>query len=682
MKHKEAIQRIHELTERLNHYNYLYYIKAAPAIPDSAFDTLLKELETLEEQHHYRLPESPTQRVGGDLTKTFVTRKHDTPMLSLANTYSEEEIKEFIQRTAKNIGEEPEYICEMKYDGVAISLTYEKGILVHALTRGDGNQGDDVTTNVKTIKRIPLQLHGDYPARFEIRGEVIMPHDSFQRLNEERIEKGQQPFANPRNAASGSLKLQNSTEVAKRGLDCFLYFLHGKALPFNNHYDNLRKAASWGFKVPNMITKCHSIAEIMECIETWKEARHTLDYDIDGVVIKVNDYALQKVLGYTAKTPRWAIAYKYQAEQASTLLQSVSYQVGRTGAITPVANLEPVFLAGTTVKRASLHNADFIKSFDLHLNDVVFVEKGGEIIPKIVGVDTTVRANDAIPVCFPSKCPECHTLLKRKEGEANHYCPNETDCPPQRKGKLEHFISRKAMNIESLGGEKIEMLYNNGLINDAADLYDLRYEDLFGLEKIIEEEGKETRRLSLKEKSANAILQSLEKSKQVAFPRVLFALGIRHVGETVAQRLAAHYKSMEALIQANIMELILIDEIGEKIAESLSNWFSKEKNRQLISRLKAAGLQMEIQQEKPAPLENYLQGKTFVISGIFNHFSRQEIKEAVVRYGGRLTSSISSKTNYLLAGEKMGPGKREKAQQLGIPIIAEVEFIEMIRQGE
>lgn len=681
MEKEQAKQRIEELTKELNRHNYLYYVKAQPEISDYDFDMLLKELEKLEEVTGFRTGDSPTHRVGGDLTKNFIQREHGTPMLSLGNTYSEGELRDFSNRTEKALGFTPEFVCELKYDGVAISLTYENGVLKHALTRGDGVRGDDVTTNVRTIRRVPLRLQGDYPEVFEIRGEIVMPHSSFDRLNSERVELGQQPFANPRNAAAGSLKMQDSSEVAKRSLDCYLYFVLGDNLPYDNHYDNLRAAGQWGFQVPDTLSRCRSIEEIMEYIALWDEGRETLPYDIDGVVVKVNRYDQQEELGYTAKTPRWAIAYKFRAERVATTLNEVTYQVGRTGAVTPVANLVPVQLAGTTVKRASLHNADFITSFDLHLNDHVFVEKGGEIIPKIVGVDTDKRSKDAQKVLFPETCPECGTPLKRKDGEAIFYCPNDTACPPQIKGKLEHFISRKAMNVESLGEGKIEMLFDKGLVNNVADLYDLTFEKLNGLEKVIGEND-EKRKVSLREKSATSIIDSLEASKKVPFPRVLFALGIRYVGETVAKKLAAHYKTMEALSQATIMELILVDEIGEKIAESITIWFSKDANRKLVSRLKEKGLQMEVLNAEPSQEENYLMGKAFVVSGVFHYFSRDEIKEAVIKFGGRNVSSISSKTDYVIAGDKMGPSKQEKAGRLGIPIISESEFLEMIRMPQ
>lgn len=682
MNREKAIEKIKALTSNLNRHNYLYYVKAMPEIPDQEFDMLLKELEKLEKEYDFRLPDSPTFRVGGDLTKDFETRKHGTPMLSLGNTYSEGELIDFLKRVEKNISTTPEFVCELKYDGVAISLTYENGILDHALTRGDGIQGDDVTMNVKTIKSIPLRLQGNFPESFEIRGEIIMPHSSFNRLNEERTTQGLQLFANPRNAAAGSLKMQDSAEVAKRGLDCFLYFVQGENLPGDNHYDNLRAAATWGFNVPNTISRCKTIEEIMEFINLWDQGRHELEYDIDGVVIKVNDYQQQKLLGFTAKTPRWAIAYKFKAEQVSTILDSVSFQVGRTGSITPVANLKPVLLAGTTVKRASLHNMDFIESFNLHLSDRVFVEKGGEIIPKIVGVDTATRKDNAERVTFPELCPECKTPLTRKEGEANHYCPNEEGCPPQIKGKLEHFISRKAMNIESLGEGKIEMLFDSGLVRNAADLYDLTFDKLNGLEKTIIHDGKEPRKVSLREKSANAILESLEKSRKVPFARVLYALGIRYVGETVARKLAVHYKTMDALKMATIMELILVDEIGERIAESVTDWFSNAEHLEIIERLKNHGIQMELLSEESSEEENILEGKTFVVSGVFTHFSRDEIKEAIIKFGGKSAGSISGNTDFVVAGEKMGPSKFEKANKLGIPIISEGEFLEMIRKTE
>lgn len=680
MERNEARLRIQELTQTLNKHNYLYYIKADPEISDYAYDFMLKELEQLELNFpEFRLPDSPTLRIGGDITKNFEQKDHASPMLSLSNTYSEEELMEFHQRTVKLLGSTPEYICELKYDGVAISLTYENGLLLHALTRGDGLRGDNVTTNVRTIRTIPLRLHGDYPKRFEIRGEIIMPHKSFQHLNETRMNEELAPFANPRNAAAGTLKTQDSAEVARRELDCLLYFILGEELPYSNHYDNLKASVRWGFNIPKTMTRCHTLKEVMEYIKIWEKGRYELPYAIDGVVIKVNNYSLQQQLGFTAKTPRWAIAYKFKAERAATILREITYQVGRTGAITPVANLDPVPLAGTVVKRASLHNADFIAAFDLHKNDRVFVEKGGEIIPKIVGVDRAARLPEALPFRFPEQCPECHTHLIRKPGEAAHYCPNDLHCPPQIKGKLEHFISRKAMNIDSLGEGKIGILYDNGLVHNLADFYDLTYENLFGLEKVIQDNDGETRKISFREKTANNILQSLKESKKVPFPRVLFALGIRYVGETVAKKLAMHYKTIDALAKASYLELMLVDEIGEKIAESIISWFSNEENRALISRLKAHGIKMEMDASATMAETDYLQGKSFIISGVFAHFSREEIKEAIIRFGGRNVSSISIKTDYLIAGDKMGPSKKEKAIELGIPILTETDFMEMIR---
>ena len=682
METQDIQKRILELTRELNELNHKYYVLATSEISDYEFDILLKELESLEHQHpEFRQPDSPTQRVGGDLTKDFITREHKTPMLSLGNTYSEGELKEFHNRVLKLAGQAPEYVCELKYDGVAISITYENGLLTQALTRGDGTQGDDVTANVKTIKTIPLRLRGDYPSFFEIRGEILLSHSTFSMLNKQREEQGIAPFANPRNAAAGTLKMQDPTIVAQRSLDCYLYFVIGDKLPFDTHYDNLKAAENWGFKIPKNIVKCADLEDIFDFINSWKTGRFSLPYDIDGVVIKVNNYAVQKELGFTAKTPRWAIAYKFVAERVLTTLNSISYQVGRTGSITPVANLDPVQLAGTIVKRATLHNADFMESFDLHLHDKVYVEKGGEIIPKIVGVDLEARSANAEKAIFPDVCPECGTPLVRKEGEANHYCPNESLCPPQIKGKLEHFISRKAMNIDSLGEGKIQMLYDNGLVRNIADLYDLTYNDLFGLEKIIETEDEESRKISLREKSANSIIKSLQDSLTVPFRRVLFAMGIRYVGETVAKKLAAHYKSIERLSQATIMELILVDEIGDKIAESIFNWFCIDSNREIVKRLREKGLQLDCKNEKSEIEEDLLNGKSFVISGVFEHFSRDEIKDAILRFGGKNISAISAKTNYLIAGEKMGPSKREKANKLGVPIISESEFLEMIRKN-
>jgi len=679
MEKSHAKERIRFLTDQLNRHNYLYYVLSKPEITDYQFDHLLKELEELEEQHpEFSAPESPTHRVGGEITKEFEQVDHNYPMLSLTNTYSQEEIRDFDLRVKKILNEDPEYVCELKFDGIAIGLTYSNGKLLRAVTRGDGVRGDDVTVNVRTIKSIPLQLMGDYPGEFEIRGEIFMPRGSFNRLNDQRLELDQPVFANPRNAAAGTLKMQDSAEVAKRNLDSFLYFLLGPQLPFDNHYDNLREARSWGLKVSEYVARCTNLEEIFEFIDYWEKERKSLQFDIDGVVIKVNSFLQQKLLGSTAKSPRWAIAYKFQAEGAITELLSVDFQVGRTGAITPVANLKPVFLAGTTVKRASLHNADIIKSLDLHYNDHVAIEKGGEIIPKVVRVERDKRLPDSEPVIFISNCPECGTPLLRREGEAAHYCPNEASCPPQIKGRLEHFISRKGMNIDSLGEGKIELLYDKGLVGNVADLYELKYNDLFGLEKVIQSsEADKSRKISFREKTTEKILSGIESSKDIPFERVLFALGIRFVGETVAKKLARHFRSVEAIMSASFDELNDVDEIGERIAESVINYFSADSNRELIERLKKHGLQSEVSESEGNQIK-LLDGKTFVVSGTFRNFSRDEIKELIDQYGGRISSSVSTKTDFVVAGENMGPAKLKKANNLGISVISEDEFSKMI----
>lgn len=601
-------------------------------------------------------------------------------MLSLANTYSEQELLDFENRVVKAVGENVEYVCELKYDGVSISLRYQGGTLVQAVTRGDGVQGDDVTTNIKTIRSIPLKLKGDYPDDFEIRGEIFMHKAGFAKLNTERIENGEEPFANARNATSGTIKMQDSAEVAKRPLDCYLYFLLGDNLPFANHYDNLIKAKDWGFNIPKYMAKCNDMSGVFDFINEWDNGRKALSFEIDGVVVKVNDYALQEELGTTAKSPRWAIAYKFKAERVSTRLNSISYQVGRTGAVTPVANLEPVQLAGTTVKRASLHNADIIATLDVRIGDMVYVEKGGEIIPKIVGVDLLQRNKNAQKITFIKTCPECGTSLVRKEGESAHYCPNEEGCPPQIKGKIEHFISRNAMDIDSLGEGKVEMLFDNGLINDVSDLYYLTYDDLLGLEKIIQTSGdKKEKKLSFKEKTVENILKGIEESKQMPFDKVLFALGIRYVGQTVAKKLAIHYRNIDALKNAAFEDLILVDEIGEKIAESVLRFFSQSKNIAIINRLKEKGVQFELMDEF-VQKSNKLGGKSIIASGKLDHFSREEINRTIEEHGGKPVSSVSKNTDYLLAGENIGPNKLAKAKELGISIIDEDTFLKMIEE--
>ena len=678
MNREDAKKRIEELTSLLREHNYKYYVLSAPEISDYDFDILLKELEALEEAYTaFKLPDSPTQRVGGEPTKEFKTVTHKYPMLSLSNSYSETEIQEFDARVRKLIGNEIEYTCEHKYDGVAIGLTYINGLLTTAVTRGDGTQGDDVTNNVKTIKSIPLRLRGDYPEELEVRGEIFMTIKGFKRLNKEREEKGESLFANPRNSASGTLKMQDPAIVAKRPLDCIIYNTPNDLYHISTHYESLKYLRSVGFKTSPNVAVCKTVEDIFEYINDWNEGRVHLDYDIDGVVIKLNNLQQQKALGFTAKSPRWAIAYKFKAERSETTLLSIDYQVGRTGAVTPVANLEPVLLAGTTVKRASLHNADIIQKLDVRLKDKVYVEKGGEIIPKIVGVNTEARKTDALPVTFTKNCPECGTELIRQEGEAAFYCPNEDHCPPQIKGKLAHFISRKAMNIDSLGEGKIEMLFDHHLVNNVADLYDLTYEQLYGLEKVIVDQGKE-KKISFQQKSAEKIIAGIKKSKEMPFYKVLFALGIRHVGETVAKKLAFHYTSIDKLAEATHEALIEIDEIGGKIAESVINWFQKEEHKEIIERLRKAGVQLDSEASLQQLKSNKLDGKSFVVSGVFSSYSREELKSLIEQNGGKNVGSISSKTDFVLAGDNMGPAKKQKAEKLGIPIISEEDFQRMI----
>lgn len=672
-------QRIEELSKGLNQHNYAYYVLDTPTISDFEFDRLLQELILLEKAYpDYVLPDSPTQRVGGEITKNFQSVVHRYPMLSLGNTYSFEDLKDFDERIKKLVTRDFSYICELKYDGVAIGLRYENGCLTQAVTRGDGIKGDDVTTNIKTIRTIPLKVNGnDFPADFEIRGEIIMPHKSFETLNKSKEKDGEEPFANPRNAASGSLKLQNSREVSKRKLDCFLYFLLGNEWHETTHEKRLNKAKNMGFHTGDFAQKCATLDDVFKFIQIWDVKRKNLPFDIDGIVIKVNEIDLWETLGYTAKSPRWAIAYKFKAERVATKLKSVSYQVGRTGSITPVANLTPVKLAGTTVKRASLHNADIIEKLDLHESDTVFVEKGGEIIPKIVGVDMNLRNMFADKIQFISTCPECQTPLVRVDGEANHYCPNEDLCPPQIKGKLEHFISRKAMNLDSLGEGKIEMLYDNGLVKNSADLFDLTYEKLLGLEKTMAGEDGKNKMISLREKSVENILKAMQQAKTVPFERVLYALGIRFVGETVAKKLAKHFKNIHNLCHADKEILLEIDEIGERIADSVLLYFSKAEHLELVERLIRKGLQFELQDDLWQPKSSVLEGKLFVVSGVFSK-PRDEIKTLIEQHGGKYTASISSQTSYLLAGDKMGPEKLKKAEKLNIPIISEQEFLAMI----
>jgi len=665
---KDPALEIQELAERINYLNYQYYQNSVSEVPDYEFDMTLKRLQDLEEQFpELRLPSSPTLRVGGTVTKNFGTVYHKSPMLSLGNTYSEEDLREFDNRVQKAIGENVEYVCEQKFDGVAISLTYENGLFVQGATRGDGTRGDNITANIRTIRDVPLQVHGkDFPGVFEVRGEVFLPLPVFEQLNLERDEAGEQLLANPRNAASGTLKQQDSAIVASRKLGCYSYSFHCAVNPFDSHSESLQAIQKWGFKVSDTWRKCSTMEEVLAYINEWETRRFELPIATDGVVVKVNSYALQEELGYTSKSPRWAIAYKYAAMSAATLLTGIQYQVGRTGAVTPVALLEPVLLAGTVVKRASVHNANQIKLLDLRLGDIVFVEKGGEIIPKITGVDFSKRPADSQPVIYPTHCPACGTPLVRSEGEAQFYCPNDEGCPPQIKAKLEHFISRKAMNIDGLGPETIEQLYNNGLVHNVADLYDLTFEQLANLER-------------MGEKSANNVLNSLEKSKETPYGRVLFALGIRFVGSTVARKLAEQLPDIIALQGATYEELIAINEIGDRIANSIIAYFNDPDNVMLVERLKNAGLCFKADTTAPAIESNRLDGKTFVISGVFESLSREELQQLITSHGGKVVNSISAKLSYLVAGNKMGPAKLEKATKLNIPILSESELLEMIQ---
>ncbi|MBQ0734051.1 NAD-dependent DNA ligase LigA [Aquimarina celericrescens] len=660
-------EQINQLREDLRQHNYNYYVLDAPTISDYEFDIKLKELQVLEEKHpEFYDPNSPTLRVGGEITKSFETIVHEHRMYSLDNSYSKEDLLDWEKRIKKLVDGKVTYTCELKYDGASISLTYEHGELLRAVTRGDGIQGDNVTTNVKTIRSVPLKLKGDFPAKFDIRGEIVLPYEGFAKMNEERIAAGEEPYANPRNTASGSLKLQDSSETAKRPLDCLLYSITGDRLGIKTQFENLEKAREWGFKVPQESKMVNSIDEVLEFIEYWDVHRHDLPYETDGVVIKVNDLQQQEELGFTAKAPRWAMAYKFKAEQVSTVLKEITYQVGRTGAITPVANLEPVLLAGTTVKRASLHNADQIEKLDIRVGDTVFVEKGGEIIPKIIGVDFQQRDQNSVPTQYITACPECETPLIRKEGEAQHYCPNYQGCTPQIVGRIQHYISRKAMDIEGLGGETVALLVNEGLINNYADLYELKKEQVVPLERMAE-------------KSAENLIEGIEKSKEIPFERVLFALGIRYVGETVAKKLAKHYKSIQGLVAANEEELVDVDEIGIKIAQSVTEFFASEENKILINRLQQYGVQLEISAEKLANQTDTLQGQTIVVSGVFEKVSRNELKKLIEDNGGKVSSSISSKTSYIVAGANMGPSKLEKANKLEVPIISEDEFLHKIK---
>ena len=662
-----AKQHIEELRGKLDHYNYLYYVKAMPEVSDYDFDQLLKELEALEKEHpEFDDPNSPTRRVGSDITSEFQQVVHKYPMLSLGNTYNEGELRDFDNRIRKETNLQPEYVCELKFDGVSISLTYENGLLKHAVTRGDGDQGDDVTANVKTIRSIPLKLRGEgWPAEFEIRGEIVMPYEAFNKLNAERAANGEEPMANPRNTTSGTIKMQDSSVVAKRGLDAYFYFVPSQIRLTESHSHNLELAASWGFKTSEHTRVCENMDEVLQFIHHWDNERHNLPMATDGVVIKVNSIAVQNDLGTTAKSPRWAVAYKFKAEQAETKLLSVSYQVGRTGAITPVANLDPVQLSGTTVKRASLHNADIIAGLDLHINDMVKVEKGGEIIPKIVGVNEAERHPMSERVMYIDTCPECGTPLVRDEGEAKHFCPNENGCPPQIKGKISHFISRKAMNIDGMGEETVELFFSKGMIANVADLYKLKIEDIAALER-------------LGDKSAQRIVDGLEASKSVPFERVLFSLGIRFIGETVAKILAKSFKNIDDLMAASLDQLTNTNEIGDRIAQSLIDWFAVPQNREMVDQLRQVGLQFELSDEQLAGTTDKLAGLSIIISGTFQKHSREELKEMIEKHGGKNVGSISKNTSYMLAGDNMGPSKLEKVQKLGIPIISEDEFLVMI----
>lgn len=668
MSIQETIQ---TLRNELNQHNYNYYVLDNATISDYDFDIKLKELQDLESKHPEFFDEnSPTQRVGGAITKNFKTVAHQYRMYSLDNSYSKEDLLDWENRIQRVLGNvKLQYTCELKYDGASISITYENGKLVQALTRGDGFQGDEVTNNIKTIKSIPLHLKGNYPEKFDIRGEIILPFKGFEKMNQELIEIGETPYSNPRNTASGSLKLQDSAEVAKRPLECLLYFVTGNNLPFSSQFEGLESARNWGFKVPKEAKLVNNMQEVFDFIDYWDVHRHNLHYETDGVVIKVNSIQHQEELGYTAKSPRWAIAYKFKSEQVSTKLKSISYQVGRTGAITPVANLEPVQLAGTIVKRASLHNADQIEKLDIRVNDTVFVEKGGEIIPKIIAVDLAKRPENSEVTHYISYCPECQTELVRNVGEANHYCPNFYGCPPQIIGRVQHFISRKAMDIEGLGGETVALLFKNDLVHNYADLYELKVEDILHLERMAQ-------------KSAENLVNGVQKSKEIPFESVLFALGIRFVGETVAKKLAKHYKNIDALSQASLMDLILVDEIGERIARSVVEFFENEENQKIIERLKNYGVQFQIEERvNPNATEKFV-GKTFVVSGVFSHFSRDELKKAIEDNGGKVGSSISAKTDFVVAGDNMGPAKLEKATKLNITILSEEDFINKLNDSE
>ena len=659
-------KQIDNLRNELREHNYNYYVLDNATISDYEFDIKLKQLQELELKYpEFFDANSPTQRVGGEVTKNFETTVHEYRMYSLDNSYSKEDLLDWETRIKKLVDGDLQYTCELKYDGASISLTYENGQLVKAVTRGDGFQGDNVTANIKTIKSVPLQLKGNYPPKFDIRGEIVLPFEGFHKMNEERIEIGEEPYRNPRNTASGSLKLQDSAEVAKRPLECLLYNITGTNLGIRTQYESLEMARQWGFKVPEAAKLANNIDEVFEFIEYWDVNRHNLPYETDGVVIKVNNLQQQEELGYTAKAPRWAMAYKFKAEQVSTRLNSITYQVGRTGAITPVANLEPVELAGTTVKRASLHNADQIEKLDIRVGDEVYVEKGGEIIPKILGVDLSKRPADSQPTCYVTECPECKTPLIRQDGEAQHYCPNYNGCNPQIIGRIQHFISRKAMDIDGLGGETVALLVNEGLIRNYSDLYELTKTQIIPLERMAD-------------KSADNLIKGIEASKNIPFERVLYALGIRYVGETVAKKLAKHYKSIEALANATEEELVNVDEIGVKIAESVIAFFAAEENIEIINRLKDFGVRLELSEEQLSAQTDKLKGDIVVVSGVFHKVSRNELKKLIEDNGGKVSSSISSKTSYVIAGDNMGPSKKEKAEKLGVSLISEDLFLQKL----
>ena len=663
----DVLNTLQSLRNELNQHNYNYYVLDKPTISDFEFDTKLKQLQDLEAKYPEFYDEnSPSVRVGGAITKNFETVQHEFRMFSLDNSYSKEDLLDWEKRCQKILGDVAlEFTCELKYDGASISILYENGKLKRAVTRGDGFHGDDVTNNIKTIKSVPIHLKGDYPDKFEIRGEIILPFAGFEKMNQDLIEIGETPYSNPRNTASGSLKLQDSAAVAKRPLDCLLYTIVGNNLSISSQFEGLQKARDWGFKVPNESKLVNSIEEVFAFINYWDTHRHHLPYETDGVVVKINQIQYQEELGYTSKSPRWAMAYKFKAEQVTTVLNSISYQVGRTGAITPVANLEPIQLAGTVVKRASLHNADQIEKLDIRVGDTVFVEKGGEIIPKIVGVNLEERQSTSMPTKYITNCPECNTELVRLEGEANHYCPNFYGCPPQIIGRIQHYISRKAMDIDGLGGETVALLYHAGLVSNYADLYELTKEQVIPLERMAE-------------KSAENLINGIENSKKIPFESVLYALGIRYVGETVAKKLAKHYKNIDALAAASLMDLVLVDEIGDKIAQSVLQFFENSTNIEIIERLKRYGVQFEINESNSTLVSNKLEGKIFVVSGVFETYSRDDLKKAIEDNGGKVGSSISSKTNFVIAGVNMGPAKLDKANQLKIPILDEYEFNKMI----